>query len=211
MMTDDFVANLARGLSAVRPPRPGLRLAASALAGFAISLILLIFVFGTRADLSQAGGLILLKAAYGLAAAAAATPFLLEVSRPSTSVRPGLLPIGIFTSTNLLVGLAVLAVTPPDLRFSAWTGGSFPECLYGIPLLALPIAVALTFAVRGLGATRLTLAGAAIGGVSGSLAAIAYAGCCPTDSLLYVASWYLAAVLLCAAAGAVLLSRALKW
>jgi hypothetical protein len=31
------------------------------------------------------------------------------------------------------------------------------------------------------------------------------------DSVLYVASWYLAAVLLCAAAGALVIGRALKW
>ncbi len=104
-----------------------------------------------------------------------------------------------------------MVLTPLDLRMSAWTSDQFPECLYRIPLLSLPIAMALTLAVRGLGATRLTLAGSAIGAVSGSLAAIVYAGCCPADSILYVVSWYLASVLLCAAAGAVVLSRMLKW
>ncbi|MGE6699275.1 NrsF family protein [Hyphomonas sp. NPDC076900] len=110
-----------------------------------------------------------------------------------------------------LVGILVMVLTPLDLRMSAWTSDQFPECLYRIPLLSLPIAMALTLAVRGLGATRLTLAGSAIGAVSGSLAAIVYAGCCPADSILYVVSWYLASVLLCAAAGAVVLSRMLKW
>jgi hypothetical protein len=209
--TDDLVSELSRGVSAVRPVRPRLRLSAAAAAGLVASVVLLFLIFGTRADFSQAGAHIVLKGFYGLAAAAAATPFLLEVSRPSTSARHGFWPIGVFAVLNILIGLLVLAATPPEVRLHAWTGDRFPECLYRIPLLALPIAVALTFAVRGLGATRLTLAGSAIGGVSGSLAAIVYASCCPADSVLYVLSWYLASVLLCAGAGAILLSRALKW
>jgi hypothetical protein len=186
-----------------------LRLSVAAVSGSAISVLIVLLMFGLRPDFSLTSGPILLKGAYGLLAAAAAVPFLLEVSRPSTSVRRGLWPIAVFAGLNILIGLFVLAATLPDLRVSAWTGDQFPECLYRI--LAIPVAVALTFAVRGLGATRLTLAGSAIGGVSGSLAAIVYASCCPADSVLYVVSWYLAAVLFCAAIGAAVLSKALKW
>lgn len=211
MTTDDLVADLSRGLSAVRPSRHRLRLAVAAVAGLALSMILLLLIFGVRADFSPTSGPVLLKAVYGLTAAAATAPFLLEVSRPSTSVGREFLPIWIFAALNVLVGILVMVLTPLDLRMSAWTSDQFPECLYRIPLLSLPIAMALTLAVRGLGATRLTLAGSAIGAVSGSLAAIVYAGCCPADSILYVVSWYLASVLLCAAAGAVVLSRMLKW
>lgn len=211
MTTDDLVSALSRGVSAVRPVRHRLRLSVAAVSGSAISVLVVLLIFGMRPDFSLTSGPILLKGAYGLLAAAAAVPFLLEVSRPSTSVRRGLWPIAVFAGLNILIGLFVLAATPPDLRVTAWTGDQFPECLYRIPLLAIPVAVALTFAVRGLGATRLTLAGSAIGGVSGSLAAIVYAGCCQADSVLYVVSWYLAAVLFCAALGAAFLSKALKW
>jgi hypothetical protein len=144
-------------------------------------------------------------------AAAAAAPLLFELARPNTRVKHVLAPAIGFAGASVAIATAAYMLTTPDGRMAAWFGGGVPECLYRIPLLAIPIAAALVFAVRGLGATRLTLAGGAIGAVSGSLAAIAYASCCPMDSALYVASWYLAAILFCAAIGAPVIGRALKW
>ncbi|CAN0443963.1 unnamed protein product [Phaeothamnion confervicola] len=168
-------------------------------------------LFGIREDLGSVFATVLLKAAFGVAAAAAAAPLLLELARPNVSARRAATPAVVFAAASVSIAFAAFVVTPPDARMTAWFGGGVPECLYRIPLLAAPIAIALFLAVRGLGPTRLSLAGAAIGGVSGSLAAIAYASCCQMDSALYVASWYLGGILFCAAVGAVVIGRALKW
>ncbi|MBL8531151.1 MAG: DUF1109 family protein, partial [Hyphomonadaceae bacterium] len=59
--------------------------------------------------------------------------------------------------------------------------------------------------------TRLALAGAAIGAISGGVGAMAYAMYCPTDSVAFVTTWYSLAIALCAAIGAGVGSRLLRW
>ncbi len=211
MKTDRLVAALAR--DAGETPRYVVerRILIAAGVGLALALLAVPALFGFRGDLGGSWLAVSLKAMFGLVAAAAAAPLLFALARPNTRMRHVLAPAILFAVVSVAIAALAYIVTPPEGRMSAWLGGGVPECLYRIPLLALPIAAALVFAVRGLGATRLSLAGAAIGAVSGSLASIAYASCCPMDSALYVASWYLAAILFCAAVGAVVLARPLKW
>lgn len=211
MKTDQLVDALARDAGAVPRGVVERRIVLAAGAGLAASLALMAALFGVRADFGDAFVAVLLKVGFGLAAAAAAAPLLLELARPNTRARHVAIPAFLFAAASTAIAFLAFLVTPAEARMESWLGGGVPECLYRIPLLAAPIAIALFLAVRGLGPTRLSLAGAAIGAVSGSLAAIAYASCCPMDSALYVASWYLAAILFCAAVGAVLVGRALKW
>ncbi len=211
MKTDRLIAALASEADIVRSGVAERRIAIASGTGLAVALVMVATVFGFRSDIGGAVAAMSLKGAFGLAAAFAAAPLLLEVARPNTNAMRAAAPAGMFALASLVLAVIMFLITPPDARVHSWIGGGVPECLYRIPLLAVPIAVALYFAVRGLGPTRLSLAGAAIGGVSGALGAIAYATCCPMDSALYVASWYLAAILFCAAVGAVVVGRALKW
>lgn len=211
MKTDQLVEALARDAGPARRGVVERRIVIAAGAGLTLSLVMMAVLFGVRADFDQAFVAVLLKVGFGLAAAAAAAPLLLELARPNTRARDAALPALLFAAGSVAIAFIAFAVTPAEARMGSWLGGGVPECLYRIPLLAIPIAAALFVAVRGLGATRLTLAGATIGALSGSLAAIAYANCCPMDSALYVASWYLAAILFCAAVGALVIGRALKW
>jgi hypothetical protein len=121
------------------------------------------------------------------------------------------LPSLLVIAGSLAAAAVALAMTAPELRMSAWLAGGFPECLRRIPILATPVAAALLFVARGLAPTRLTLAGAALGGLSGAIAAVAYSWFCPVDSLAYVATWYLASILLCAALGALFGRWLLRW
>ncbi len=211
MNTDRLVEALAHDAGPVQHGTAERRIVFAASIGLAISIVMVAILFGFRSDFHDALTAVLLKASFGVAAAIAAAPLLLELARPNTRVKHVLAPAGLFAVASLAIAAVAYLITPPEARMAAWLGGGVPECLYQIPLLATPIAVALFFAVRGLGATRLSLAGAAIGAISGSLAAIVYASCCPMDSALYVASWYLAAILFCAAVGATVLGRALRW
>lgn len=211
MKTDHLIEALAHDAG---PEKRGIverRILIAAGIGLAAAVLLVPALFGFRSDLGGSFSAVFLKAAFGLAAAFAAAPLLFELARPNTRIRHVLAPAASFAAVSLVIAIVAYLVAPPDQRMHAWLGGGVPECLYRIPLLAIPIAIALVFAVRGLGATRLTLAGGAIGAVSGALASIAYASCCPMDSALYVASWYLAAILFCAGAGAVVVARLLKW
>jgi hypothetical protein len=211
MKTDQLVEALSRDAG----PQPrGIverRIVIAAGIGIGVSILIVPLFFGFRSDMGHSVLAMLLKAGFGLAAALTAAPLLFELARPNTRVRHLLAPALVFAAMSVVIAVVAYLSASPESRMYVWFGGGVPECLYRIPLLALPIAAALVLAIRGLGPTRTTLAGAAIGGVSGSLAAIAYASCCPMDSALYVASWYLAAILFCAAIGAIVLGRALKW
>lgn len=211
MKTENLVAALARGAGAQKRGVVERRIVIAAGLGLAAAIGLVPLLFGFRDDLGDSIPVVLLKGAFGLTAAAAAAPLLFELARPNTQIRHVLAPAMVFAVASGILAAAAFLITPPEARMHAWLGGGVPECLYRIPLLAVPIAAALTLAVRGLGATRLTLAGAAIGATSGALAAVVYASCCPMDSALYVASWYLAAILFCAAAGALMIRPALRW
>lgn len=211
MKTDQLISALARDAGAEQRGLVERRIMLAAGIGLAIAILLVPLLFGFRGDFGVSLPVVLLKAGFALTAAAAAAPLLFELARPNTRIRHVLAPAAIFAVASVAIAGASFVLTPPEMRMHAWLGAGVPECLYRIPLLAVPIAVALILAVRGLGATRLTLAGAAIGAVSGALAAIAYASCCPMDSALYVASWYLGAILFCAAIGAIAARHALKW
>lgn len=211
MKTDRLIDALAHDSGATPRYVAERRLAIAGIAGLAIALAMVVTVFGVREDFGGSSTVVLVKAAFGVVALAVALPLLLELARPNTSARRAVAPAALFVATSAAIAIGAFLLTPPEARMNAWVGGGMPECLYRIPLLAVPVAVALFLAVRGLGPTRLTLAGASIGGVSGSIAAIAYSSCCQMDTALYVASWYLAAILLCSAAGAVVIGRALKW
>ncbi len=211
MKTDELVDALARDAGVVPRRIVERRIALAAAAGLAASLVLMALLFGVRADFGAAVVAVLLKVVFGIAAAAGAAPLLLELARPNTRARHVAVPLILLSIVSIGIALVAFLVTPADARMMSWLGGSVPECLYRIPVLAAPIAAALVLAVRGLGATRLRLAGAAIGAMSGSLAAIPYAGCCPMDSVLYVVSWYPVAILFCAGVGALFIGRALRW
>ena len=55
------------------------------------------------------------------------------------------------------------------------------------------------------------MTGAAIGALSGGVSAMAYAMYCPTDSVAFVTTWYTLAIAVCAALGALVGSRFLRW
>ena len=99
----------------------------------------------------------------------------------------------------------------PEERWEALMGASFPWCIVLIPVLAAPTAAGLVWVLRGFAPTRLGLAGAAIGALSGGVGAVAYSMYCPTDSVAFVTTWYAVAIGLCAALGSVIAARFLRW
>ncbi len=211
MKTDALISALAQDIQPVRLTPIWRRFAAASLVGAALAGLTVWVVFGVREHLSDAMFAVLAKSAYCLAAVAAAAPLAYILSQPNTRARNWIVPAILLILSSLSVAGLVVAMSPTEQRLSVWLAGGFPECLRRIPMLAAPVAVALLFVVRGLSPTRLTLAGAAVGGLAGAIAAVAYSWFCPVDSIAYVATWYLASILLCAALGAVFGRWLLRW
>jgi hypothetical protein len=85
--------------------------------------------------------------------------------------------------------------------------GCEPKCQV---FAAVPFAILIAAARQG-APTNLTRTGALAGLVAGALGAVAYAFHCPDDFLPFIALWHGGGIAFCAAVGAVLGPRLLRW
>ena len=90
-------------------------------------------------------------------------------------------------------------------------GSSALSCVAGISLLSLPLLFAMFVALRGLGPTRLPVAGMAAGGLAGAVAASVYAVHCTEIALPFLAVWYILGMLVPTALGWIAGARFLRW
>lgn len=210
MKTDDLIDALARDASPPRVSHTG-RFVAALGAGLAIALVLTGTFLGFRPDLGVAVMPVMGKSVFSAVAASVSIPVLLRLARPGRPVgwRIGAV-IGFVALCAALTAIALMGEDPAS-RMTAWTSGRFPWCIVTIPLLGAPTAACLVFVLRDLAPTRPDLSGAALGGVAGGVGAIAYAMYCPVDSIAFVTTWYAVAIGFCAAIGAVLGTRLLRW
>lgn len=211
MKTASLIEALTRDTQAVRVKPLWPRFAAAAAGGAVMAAVIVVLFFGVRPDLSEAMGAALAKSAFCLAAVVVAAPLALSLSQPNIRVRGWAWPAALLIAVSLTVAAIAVAFAAPEARLALWTAGGVPACLRDIPVVAIPVMAALLILARGYAPTRLTLAGAALGGLAGAIAAVAYSWFCPIDSIAYVATWYLAAILLCAGLGAALGRWTLRW
>jgi hypothetical protein len=211
MKTEHLIDMLARGVEPAARPRWAQRLALTLLAGLAISVVLVVVGFGVRADIGAARMPIMMKAMFSAAAAAAMLPLAVRLMRPGRPLGWRVGAILVFIGVCALATWVALMGEAPERRLDAWLGGGFPWCLVLVPLLAAPSAALLVWLMRAFAPTKLTLTGAAIGALSGGIGAMAYSMYCPIDSVAFVTTWYVVAIALCAALGAIIGSRLLRW
>lgn len=211
MKTDQLIEVLARNVEPAERPRWKRRLALTLAAGFAVGLVLLVIGFGVRPDIGIALTPVLLKAGFAALAASLMLPLAARLMRPGRPLGWRLSAIVVFAGVCALAACIALLGEPPERRLEAWTGGGFPWCLVMVPILAAPTAAGLLWLMRSFAPTQLTLTGAAIGALAGGVGAMVYAMYCPVDSVAFVTTWYAVAIAICAALGAVIGSKLLRW
>lgn len=211
MKTDKLIDMLSRGIEPTERPNWRGRLALTLLAGLVAAVLVVKFTIGMRPDMDSAMTPMMLKAAFSAAAAAAILPLAVRLAKPGCPLGWRLIAVLLFAGLSLVAGFVALMGAPSADRMQAWMGGGFPWCLVMVPILAAPTAAGLVWVMRSLAPTRLTLTGAAIGALSGGVAAMAYAMYCPVDSIAFVTTWYVLAIALCAALGALIGARFLRW
>jgi hypothetical protein len=211
MKTDDLIDMLAKNVEPAERPKWRMRMLLTLLAGLAIAAALVITFIHMRPDIGTATLPVLLKAGFSALAAACVLPLAMRLMRPGAPLGWRVGAVLIFAGVSVLATLIALLGMPSELRMRSWTGGGFPWCIVEIPLFAAPAAALMVWLARGLAPTRLTLSGAAIGALSGGLGAMAYAMYCPVDSVAFVTTWYVVAIAICAAVGALLGSKLLRW
>lgn len=213
MKTDELVMLLATGEDSVQRHAAARRYAAATLVGVVAAGLLMLGLLGVRPDLADAVRLPMFWAKVGYVAALAGAG-LLAVSRLS---RPGarldrVLPALVLPVVAMWALAAfVLADAEPGERMGLWLGATWAVCPFLIAILSAPMFVATAWAMHGLAPTRLPLAGAAAGLLSGAVGALVYCLHCPEMTAPFIGTWYLLGMLIPAAAGALLGRRVLRW
>jgi len=211
MRTSELIAALAaQDAAPVKPAAAVPRLIPAALVGAAVALLALLITLGLEP--AVAAGWFWMKAGYGLAAALAGLLLLIPLARPGARVGLaglGVLAIAIAAMSMMAMHQAMRA--PPGDAVAVWMGSTWKVCPWRIAGLAIPIWLALAFALRRLAPTRLALTGAAAGLMAGGLAAAVYGLWCHESAAPFVALWYSVGVGMAALVGAAAGRRLLRW
>ncbi|MBI2319031.1 MAG: DUF1109 domain-containing protein [Betaproteobacteria bacterium] len=213
MKTDDLIAMLATGAGAAKSNTAARRYAAATGVGACAAALLMAALLGVRPDLSQAVLLPMfwVKIAFVGALAAASLVAVLRLSRPG--VRLAWASEALAAPVLALWALAALVLAQADAaeRTQLLLGQTWRTCPFLLALLSAPAFAALLWAMKGMAPTRLALAGAAAGLLSGAVAALAYSLHCPELEAPFIGIWYLIGMLIPATAGALLGPRLLRW
>ena len=189
------------------------RVALAMAGGGAVTLALVAALLGFRPDFAAAvhGPAIWIKWAYTLSLTVAAVVMAARVARPEpVCARLFWLPV-LPVAALAAIGAAELATAPRGSWRTLWLGQTWSVCPLLVLMLTVPIFLGLLWAFRRFAPTRLRLAGAAAGLVSGAWAATLYSLHCTEASPLFVLTWYSLGIALPAAAGAALGPRLLRW
>jgi len=213
MRTDDLVTMLATGVEAVKPNAAARRYATAIGWGALGAALLLAILLGVRRDLGVAVLLPMfwVKLAFVACLAAGSLLAVLRLSRPG--LRLAWVPSALAAPVLAMWVLAafVLMRADPGQRSQLFFGETWTSCPFLIALMAAPVFVAVLWAIRGLAPTRLRLAGAAAGLLSGAVGALVYCLHCPELEAPFLGFWYLLGMLIPTAVGALLGPRLLRW
>jgi len=213
MKTDELVAMLASSVEAV-PLHSSERRHAIALAcGLPVALALMVVFIGVRPDITEAVALPMfwMKLAFPAVLLAGGAFAAIRLSRPGG--RMGVTAVALAAPVLaiwLLAAVTLAGAAPAEYGLLIF-GQTWAACPFMIALLAVPLFVALIWAMQGLAPTRPALAGAVAGLVAGAGGALVYAPHCPEMAAPFLGAWYVLGMAIPAIAGALLGPRLLRW
>ena len=204
MRTSDLVDLLAADDHAVHSTRWTI-LPASVIA-LLIALMLTIALLEVRPAIVLGSPVVAAKLMFTFSLALLAWPALWRLLRPGavlgwSALLPILPAVAVVSAAIIQMTIAPVGVWRPET----------PSCLVLIPLFGLPGLVVIMRAARRQAPTDLTRAGFFAGLVAGGLSASAYALQCPNDDPVYLAAWYLPAIVITGLIGRTLGTRLLAW
>ena len=212
MMTLNLIDQLASEARPVEPQALRRHVATALVAGGAVSLALVLAIYGVQPGLGTVahGAPLAIKAAYAVTLGAIALAAALALARPGGEPRSrALLLAPVLVLAALTAGQ--LSTAPPPRWAALMVGGSWDRCPWRIAFLSLPVMAGLIAAVRREAPVQLRRAGAAIGLLAGATAATLYALTCPESSAAFVLVWYSLGIALATGIGALLGPRLLRW
>ena len=213
MKTDELITMLANGADAVEPHALQRRYVTALGWGAFGTTLLMAILLGVRPDIAAATLLPMFwaKLAFPAALLAGALLAMLRVSRPGGRLGHAPAVIAMPVLAMWLLAAIVLLAAAPEERGELVLGISADSCPFTIALLSIPLFGAVLWAMKGLAPTRLALAGAAAGLLSGAGGALVYALYCPEMAAPFIGIWYLLGMLIPAVVGALFGPRLLRW
>lgn len=213
MRTEDLVSLLANNEAAVGRHIVARRFTIALVSGVLVAIALVLSLLGPRNDLVEVAQapLFWLKVGYVSALVMTSLFAVLRLSRPGRPL--AWTPFGIATPIVLvwIVAALALADAEPAERLALLLGATWNKCPLLIAMLSLPTFIATLWAMKGLGPTRLRLAGTMAGLLSGAVGALVYCLHCPEMAAPFFGSWYLLGMLIPAGVGFWIGPRVLRW
>lgn len=213
MKTDELISLLATSAGAVEPHAAARRYAIALGCGVLGAALLMAMLLGVRHDIAKAVLLPMfwVKIAFVAGLVVASLLAVLRLSRPGARLSglPGVLAAPVLAMWVLAA--AELMTADPARRAGLFFGETWNSCPFLIATLSVPAFVAVIWAMKGLAPTRLRLAGAAAGFVSGATGTLVYCVHCPEMAAPFLGFWYLLGMLIPTAVGALLGNRLLRW
>jgi hypothetical protein len=212
MRTDDLVALLAGDAGPAKVRAFGPRLLIAALAGAAVSIAILAVSLGFRPLMpAMHSSPFWMKAAYTSLLAAAALIAAVGLARPGGRMGAAVLLGGVTIAwLAMMAGHETMRAAPGEMP-RLWMGVSWSVCPFRILALAAPIFAVVIWAMRRAAPTRPALAGAAAGLFAGAVGATVYGLYCQEVTAAFVVAWYSLGLAACAAIGAAIGARLLRW
>lgn len=211
--TADLIQRLTLEVRPVQAHALAQRLAAGAVLGGGVALLLLLLAVGVRDDLSSAMFTLpfWIKWLYVAALSVVGFACCARLARPDHAA--GKLPWLLAAPVAVLVLFALyeLQTAPSTTLSKLWLGHSALVCPWNITALALPIFAGVIWQMRRLAPTRLRAAGFVAGLLAGASGAVVYALYCNESAAPFILAWYTLGVLLPASIGALLGPRLLRW
>jgi hypothetical protein len=213
MKTDELFSMLASGAGAVESGAAWRRYAAALGWGAFGAVLLMAVLLGTRPDLAESARLPMfwVKLAFPGALLAGALLAALRLSRPGAPLKRVPAAVAAPVIAMWLLAAAVLLAAAPGERAELLFGATWASCPFSVAILSVPVFVALLWAMKGLAPTRLALAGAAAGLLSGATSALVYTLHCPEMAAPFLGVWYLLGMLIPTALGAWVGPCVLRW
>ena len=213
MKTDDLISALARDVVPMPRHAVGRTLSLGLGVGMVVAVAIMVLWLGVRADLMDAmrTGPFWMKFAYALSVAVLGFGLIDRLARPDGD--GGLFGAMILAPLAVMTALAIyqLAGVPEELRMKMMLGGSYQVCARNIVIISAPVLLGLFWALRSLAPSRLTLAGAVAGVLSGAVGTFIYAFHCNESAMPFVAIWYTLGMAAVGAVGGLLGRATLRW
>ncbi|MFP6560187.1 DUF1109 domain-containing protein [Paraburkholderia sp. B3] len=213
MKTRDLITRLASEMSPVEHNAVPRLLNRALMRGLAGNAALLVALYGLRSDMPELifTAMFWVRLAFPLAIVVAAMKLTERLGRPGAPLRLAWFAVALPIGTMLFAAGSILLATPPDYRLQLMLRTTWRTTTASVVLLSLPSLAAIMHAMKQLAPTRLASAGAGAGLLAGAQGLLVYSLYCSEMAVPFWVVWYVLAIIIMIAIGAVIAPRYLRW